>query len=145
MTRGAAASLTLHGLVVLFLGLLCGAPYGAGIVGGWADDAVRAWKLAHMEGVQNGILVIALAGVSGFLTLGRGEERIVLWGAILAAYGNVLGALLGAISGQRGLSPEGPLANWLVFAGFMFGMWGVLIAVPVAAKGAWTQLRASRT
>jgi hypothetical protein len=145
MTRDLAAKLTLHGLIVLFLGLLCGAPYGAGIVGGWGDDAVRAWKLAHLEGVQNGILVLALAGVSGFLSLRSGEAKVVLWGAILAAYGNVLGALLGALTGQRGLAPQGPLANWLVFLAFMFGMWGVLIAVPLAAKGAWTQLRAART
>lgn len=73
---------------MLFLGLLCGAPYGAAIVGGWGDEPVRAWKLAHMEGVQNG------------------------------------------------LAPEGPLANWVVFVAFMFGMWGVLIAVPLAAGGA---------
>ena len=144
MTRDAAVTLTLHGLIVLLLGLLCGAPYGAAIVGGWGDEAVRAWKLAHLEGVQNGILVLALAGVGGFLRLGRGEEKVVVWGAVLAAYGNVVGALLGALTGRRGLAPEGPLANWLVFVAFMFGMWGLLIAVPLAAKGAWTQLRAAR-
>jgi len=30
-----------------------------------------------------------------------------------------------------------------VFVAFMFGMWGVLIAVPVAAGGAWRRMRES--
>lgn len=141
MTQRNAARLALHGLVVLFLGLVCGAPYGAAIVGAWGDAPVQAWKLAHLEGVQNGILVLALAGVSGLLVLSPRQQGVVVWGAILAAYGNVLGALLGALSDQRGLAPQGPLANWLVFVAFMFGMWGVLLAVPVAARGVVAWLR----
>jgi hypothetical protein len=144
LTRRAATLLALHGLVVLLLGLLCGIPYGSAIVGGFGDEAVRAWNLAHLEGLENGILVLALAGASGFLELRSGEERVVLWSAVLAAYGNVVGAIVGALSGQRGLAPHGPLANWLVFVAFMFGMWGVLVAVPLAAKGAWTHLRSTR-
>jgi len=139
MTSRGAAQLTLHGLVVLFLGLLCGVPYGSAIVGGWGDEAVRAWKLAHMEGVQNGILLVALAGVGRFMLLTARGEAIVVWGATLAAWGNIVGAALGAVTGYRGLAPEGPLGNWLVFVAFMFGMWGVLLAVPAAALGvvAW--------
>lgn len=145
MTRRAAATLGLHGLIVLFLGLLCGIPYGSAIVGGWGDEPVRAWKLAHMEGVQNGILVVALAGLSGLLLLSERQEKAVVWGAVLAAYGNVVGAMIGALSGYRGLAPEGPLANWLVFVAFMFGMWGVLLAVPVAAYGTYAWLRSGRS
>ncbi|MEO8604098.1 MAG: hypothetical protein ABI629_16100 [bacterium] len=144
MTRRAAALLVLNGLLVLFVGLLAGAPFGAALVNGWGDDAVRAWKLAHLEGVQNGVMLLAFAAASSWITLGARGEQVVLWGAILAAWGNVLGAGLGAIVGQRGLAPQGPLGNWLVFIGFMFGMWGVLIAVPVAAAGAWRTLRADR-
>jgi hypothetical protein len=145
MSRQAAARLVLNGLVVLFIGLVAGAPYGAALVEGWGAEAERAWKLAHMEGVQNGIMILALAGASAWLSLGAVGERVVVWGAVLAAYGNTLGALLGALVGQRGLAPQGPLTNWLVFIGFMFGMWGVLIAVPVAAKGAWNRLREQGT
>ena len=141
MTRRAATLLALNGLVVLFLGLLAGAPYGAAIVGGWGAEAERAWKLAHGEGVQNGLLLLALAGASAWIALGGAAEKTVVWGAVLAAYGNVLGAGLGAIAGQRGLPLEGPASNWLVFVCFMFGMWGVLIALPVAAWGAWNRLR----
>lgn len=141
MSRQAAAMLTFNGLVVLLLGLIAGAPYGAALVGNWGEEAARAWKLAHAEGVLNGIMVLALAGCAHWLTLGRSAERVVVWGAVLAAYGNVIGATLGALTGQRGLAPQGPAANWLVFLAFMFGMWGVLIALPVAASGAWRQLR----
>ena len=144
MTQRAAATLAFNGLVVLLLGLLAGAPYGAAIVEGWGAEAERAWKLAHMEGVQNGILVLALAAGPAWLSLGSAAERAVVWGAIAAAYGNTIGGILGAVVGQRGLAPEGPLANWAVFVAFMFGMWGFLIAVPAAASGAWNRLRQSR-
>ena len=141
MSERAAAMLAFNGLIVLLLGLLAGAPYGAAIVQGWGAEAERAWKLAHMEGVQNGILVLALAAGAGWLSLGGAAERVVVWGAVLAAYGNTIGGILGAVLGYRGLAPEGPPANWAVFIAFMFGMWGLLIAVPVAAAGAWKRLR----
>lgn len=141
MRRRAAAMITLHGLLVLFAGLLAGAPYGAALVDGWGEEAARAWKLAHAEGVLNGLMLLALAGCAPWLALGRVGERLVVWGAVLAAWGNVIGATLGALTGQRGLAPRGPAANWLVFVAFMFGMWGVLVAVPVAAAAAWRQLR----
>jgi hypothetical protein len=139
MTSRGAAGLTLHGLLVLFLGLLCGIPFGTAIVSGWGDDAARAWKLAHLEGLQNGILLLALAGASRWMLLSSRQQSIVVWGAILAAWGNVIGAAIGALTGYRGLAPQGPFANWVVFVAFMFGMWGVLLAVPVAAAGvlAW--------
>ena len=141
MSERAAARLAFHGLVILLLGLLAGAPYGAAIVQGWGVEAERAWKLAHLEGVQNGILVLALAGAARLLSLANAAEKTVVWGAILAAYGNAIGGILGAVSGQRGLAPQGPVTNWIVFIAFMFGMWGLLIAVPVAAIGAWNRLR----
>lgn len=139
MTSRGAARLTLHGLLVLFLGLVCGIPFGSAIVSGWGDDAVRAWKLAHLEGMQNGILLLALAGASRWMILSARQQAIVLRGPILAAWGNIGGAVIGALTGYRGLAPQGPLANWLVFTAFMFGMWGVLVAIPVAVAGvlAW--------
>ena len=141
MSTRAAAMLTFHGLLVLFLGLVAGAPYGAAVVGGWGSAAERAWKLAHLEGVQNGILLLVLAGCSPWIAVAARGERLVVWGAVLAAYGNAIGGLLGALLGHRGLAPEGPLANWVVFVAFMFGMWGLLVAVPVAAGGAWRRWR----
>lgn len=141
MSRRAAALLACNGLLVLFAGLLAGAPYGAALVDGWGEEAARAWRLAHGEGVLNGLMLLALAGSAHLLPLGRVGERLVLWGAVLAAWGNVVGATLAALTGQRGLAPQGPTANWLVFIAFMFGMWGVLIAVPVAAAAAWRRWR----
>ena len=141
MSTRAAAMLTFHGLLILFVGLVAGAPYGAAVVGGWGSEAERAWRLAHMEGVQNGILLLALAGSSPWIKVTARRERVVAWGVIVAAYGNVIGGILGALLGYRGLAPQGPLANWVVFLAFMFGMWGLLVAVPVAAGGAWRRWR----
>ena len=79
MTRQAAAMLTFNGLVVLFLGLLAGAPYGAALVDGWGDEAARAWKLAHGEGVLNGLLTARLG------RLHATEENRVRPGGVVTA------------------------------------------------------------
>lgn len=142
MSRQAAAMITFNGLLVLLLGLLAGAPYGAALVNGWGDEAARAWKLAHGEGLLNGLMLLAIAACAPYLALSPRAERVVQWGAVLAAWGNIVGSILGALSGQRGLAPQGPAANWLVFIAFMFGMWGVLIAVPTAAAAAWRRMHA---
>lgn len=64
-----------------------------------------------MEGIQNGILVLALAGCGRFLRLGPGAAGVMTWAVVAAAYGNVLGAGLGAFVGERGLAPTGPRAT----------------------------------
>jgi hypothetical protein len=136
-----APTLALHGALVLLFGLLAGIPYGSAIVGDAGVEAVRAWKLAHMEGLLNGVLLLALAGVAPHLHLGEWPRRVMVWGVVLAAWGNLLGATLGALVGERGLEPRGPVANAAVFTAFMFGMWGVLFGVPIVARGAWAALR----
>ncbi|HEY8120470.1 MAG TPA: hypothetical protein VII78_04075 [Myxococcota bacterium] len=131
-----AASLVMHGVIVVLLGLLVGFPYASAITEGWGAEAERAWRTAHLEGVLNGMLVIVLGAAAPLLELSGMQQRWFRLAALATGYGNVLAAALGAASGARGLAPGGPLANWLVFALFSVAIAGVLAALALALVGA---------
>jgi hypothetical protein len=129
-------SLVGHGLVVILLGLLAGFPYALVVTGSLAG-AERAWRMAHLEGLLNGLLLVAIGAAGDSLALGARQARWLQWTLIVTAYGNVAGATLGAAAGERGLAPEGPLANFAVYALFMVAVAAVLVAISLAAWGAF--------
>lgn len=135
MDSSICSRLAFHGIVVVLLGLLAGFPYAFVVTGDLAGE-VRAWRMAHMEGVLNGLLMVAVAGAGGFLSLSARQARMVFWGLFAAGYGNVVASIVGATSGVRGLSPEGPAANAVVFALFTVAIAGVLLGLGLAALGA---------
>ena len=130
--------LALHGAITVFLGLVAGFPFALVILGDLAGEA-RAWHLAHMEGVTNGLMLWAVAGLGGLLRLGPGAARILVWALIFTAYGNVVASTLGALAGVRGLAPGGGLANTVAYAIYMAAIVAVLGAVALIARGAATR------
>jgi hypothetical protein len=132
----AAKSLVGHGLVVILLGLLIGFPYAL-VVTGSMPGSERAWRMAHLEGVLNGLMLLAIGAAGSSLSLSARESRWLEWSLIVTAYGNVIAAALGAASGERGLAPAGPVANFVVYAMFMAAVVAVLFAIGLAALGAF--------
>jgi hypothetical protein len=127
--------LAFHGAMAILLGLLAGFPFAFVVLGQMAGD-VRAWRMAHLEGVMNGLLLWAVAGLGGFLRLGDGAQRVLVWSLLVTAYGNTVASILGAGSGARGLAPGGPLANTTVYLLFMVALVAVFVAVGLVASGA---------
>jgi hypothetical protein len=136
MQNRTAATLVLHGVIVIALGLVAGFPYATAVTSGADAETVRAWRMAHLEGLLNGMLVVALGAATPLLQLRAAQERWLRVGALAAGYGNVLAASLGAATRVRGLVPEGPLANWIVYVGFVVAIGGVVLALAIAALGA---------
>ncbi|MFI5316873.1 MAG: hypothetical protein ACHQ6T_14325 [Myxococcota bacterium] len=133
-------SLVGHGLVVILLGLLIGFPYALVVTGSLAGEE-RAWRMAHLEGVLNGLLLIAVGAAGESLSLSARQARFLQWSLIATAYGNVLGAALGAAAGERGLTPAGPIANFAVYTLFMIAVAAVLAGIALAALGAFRRAR----
>ena len=134
------SSLVGHGLAVVVLGLLVGFPYASVISGGMAGSE-RAWRMAHLEGVLNGLLLVAIGAAGDSIALAPGRAKWLHRALVITAYGNVAGAVLGAATGERGLSPAGPLANFLVFALFSAAIVAVFVALGLAAAGAFRAAR----
>jgi len=133
--------IVLHGVIVMGLGLAAGIPYAAAIAGAQAEP-IRAWRMAHLEGVLNGLVAIALAAAGGQLVLSRREQRIFAFSVVGQAYGNVVGSILGAASGNRGLEPGGSLLNTAVYLLFMAAVLGIVVALVLAGLGAKRAARA---
>ena len=92
----------------------------------------RAWNMAHLEGITNGLLLMALAVVAPLLELSPKQARIVLWSAAITAWGFTLPAWANALVGTRGLAFDGGpfiggLANNLIY---LTG-WPAVLAVHV--------------
>jgi hypothetical protein len=132
------ARLVFHGAVVVMLGLLAGFPHAFVLTGQLVGEE-RAWRMAHLEGLLNGMLMMLAAAVAGSLVLTGSQQSWLLWSLVAAGYGNVIASVLGASVGVRGLALAGPPANvvmnllfWLAIAGILAGV-GLLIAGARAA------------
>jgi hypothetical protein len=135
------ARIVLHGVIVIALGLVAGIPYASAIASGQAEP-LRAWRMAHLEGVLNGLVAIALAAAGGVLVLNPRQQRVLALSVVGMAYGNVVASILGAATGNRGLVPVGPLVNMAVYLLFVASVVGVVVALALAGIGA---SRAART
>jgi hypothetical protein len=79
------------------------------------DGDYRGWVMAHLEGLLNGLLVIALAGVTLIRKpMKPGRERWFLPALLVMGWGNLLASILAPALGVRGIAANGDLANNLV-------------------------------
>lgn len=136
MEKKAQAVLIANGALVLLAGLAVGAPYGATVAASLAPDApadiaesVRAWRMAHLEGVLNGMLMIAAAAGAGFLALSRTSQSVIVWGLIVSGWTNIVASTISALTGGRGTGVTGFDWNTLDFLLFMAGIVGAVAAV----------------
>jgi (hydroxyamino)benzene mutase len=116
-----------HGMFLFLLGLLMG----------FAESHftnVRMGLAAHLEGVMNGILLLALGATWPHLQLQRSARAVAFWTALYSTYANWLFTTLAAIFGTGALSPitapgfkAQPWQEGLVTAGLMSV--GVVIVV----------------
>ncbi len=124
-----------HGAIVVLLGLIAGFPYTA-VVAGTLEGSERAWRMAHLEGVLNGLILFAVSGVWRRLSLDDNKKKIAAWALIVTGYGNVIAAVIGAASGNRGLAFQPPMANMLVFSLFLVAVIAVFVGLGLVAYGA---------
>jgi len=121
-----------HGAIVFLLGLLAGFPHAFVITGQMAGSE-RAWRMAHLEGVLNGLLLLVVAVIADRLVLGRRRGAILAWSLVIAGYGNVAASILAATWNVRGLGPAGPVTNVIVYILFMVAVVGVFVGMGLVA------------
>ena len=67
----------------------------------------RAWNMAHLEGITNGLLLMGLAALAPLLALSEKQGRVLFWSAIVTGWGFTLPAWANALAGTRGLAFDG--------------------------------------
>ena len=96
--KTANRALMWHGIFLLLLGLLTG----------FAEPRFanpRMGLAAHLEGVMNGTLLLALGAAWNEVQLKPGVKTLAYWTALYGAYANWLVATLAAVFGTAALSP----------------------------------------
>jgi len=135
-----ANALVFHGAVILFIGLLCGAPLGSAAVRGKSEEKVRAWRVAHSSLIMGGILLLAIGGVSAHLRLSAFASSVLVWALVASSYAFAVVLPLAARYGHRGLSFAPPLLNRAIYCGNMAGAGGLLVGTGMLLWGAYGSL-----
>jgi hypothetical protein len=107
MDRKLQSLMIAHGALVFLVGLLAGFPWAFLVIGKvvlwpipgaieWTVPGdVRAWRMAHLEGILNGLTLIGVAAVGDRLALGERAQRVVAWALVATAWGNVVASVIG--------------------------------------------------
>jgi len=102
----------------------------------------RAWIMAHLEGITNGLLLIAIAVASPYFKLGKRALNWLFYSSLTFAWMFTLPAIANAWFGTRGLAfGGGPFGDSLANNVIYLSGWPPIIAVHIAfgllAVGAW--------
>jgi len=142
------ARMIAHGALVFLVGLLAGFPFAffeLGKIVLWPIPGeipvsmpgdVRGWRMAHLEGILNGLTLIGVAAVMPTLRLSARERTIVAWALIVTAWGNIVASLIGPLSGGRGLEFGGGAANSVMYLLFVAAVVAVIVAMWLVFRGA---------
>ena len=132
-----------HALLVMVAALLAGFMLGFGLIGGLEVlpgtivsmpyyGSVDGWIRAHVGGLTNGLMVIAIALSFPFIPISQRMQRITAYGLIFVAWANTVFYWLGNAAANRALSiGDNPLGQSDVFGivGFVPALFGAVIAL----------------
>ncbi|NNL64622.1 MAG: hypothetical protein HKP30_00120 [Myxococcales bacterium] len=142
-------TLVAHGALVFLLGMAAGFPFAFEILGRielWPFPGrmpfdppgdLRGWRMAHLEGILNGLLLIGVAAVGPLLRLGARGAGWLKWGLLVCAWGNITASWIGPLSETRGLAFTGLSWNglvYLLFVAAIVGVIGAMVALFVGAR-----------
>jgi hypothetical protein len=123
-----ARYLVFHGTIILLIGLLCGAPYGRAINARAADHTVHSWRVAHLSLPIGAVLMFSVAPLLASFAVASQIKQLIAYLLIGSGYSFSVALPLGAMIGERGLSPRGPFKARVVFAGNLVGAVTSLLA-----------------
>jgi len=92
----------------------------------------RGWMMAHLEGLLNGLLMIAIAGATRLRIMGSGKERLLVASLLVAGWGNAVAAILAPLLGVRGMIFDSDFGNDFVAALFTAALIGSVAAMGIA-------------
>ena len=102
-----------------------------------------AWRMAHMEGITNGLLLWLTAAVLPMMPFHTKRKKWLTYAMLVITWTIVIASSLDPIfPNSRGLEFGGPITNQMAFFLFYVGVLGAMI---VPAWIAWRCLRPSQS
>jgi len=133
----ATSVLILNGAIVFFVGMLVGLPYGVLRVRGGSEDVLDDWRIAHVQNLQNGFLLLIVGVCTTYLDLSATLLTWMVYLLVAAAYCDMGAWLIRPITGHKGLVPSPPITNIGAFALFSLTLLGQFAGLGVFIVGAW--------
>jgi len=124
-----------HGSIVAFLGAISGLMFTF-VITGDIPGSIRAWHIAHLQGVMTGILIIAVSSALPHLQMDFKRCRLMAVFFVITGYCYAIGPVWGAIFGVRGIALTGPATNVVMFISNTVASISVLIGLGFAIFGA---------
>jgi hypothetical protein len=124
-----------HGAIVAFLGCLAGLAYTF-VVTGELAGSIRAWHLAHIQGVMIGILILAVSSLVNRVNLDDKKLWILAYAFVITGYCYSIGPVFGAVMGVRGIEPVLPVANIVFYVSNTIASLSVLVGLGMTIFGA---------
>ena len=146
MPRRLQRLLVAHGALVFLAGLVAGFPFAlleihAMTLG--SSDApppvpgdIRGWRMAHLEGVLNGLTCFAGAAIGPYLRLSPRGYAILAWSLVVTAWGNIIASFIGPLFGGRGLVLGTSVSNSLMYVLFVVAVITIVVALCLVYRGA---------
>ena len=107
-------------------------------VGQLVTGTERAWRMAHLEGVLNGLVAFLVACILPLLdNLSAPELRTLSSLVALTGYGNSVASVIAATFSVRGFVPAGSAANQATTGLFATAVGTVLYSAALIVKGVW--------
>ncbi|MFC6200041.1 hypothetical protein [Ponticaulis profundi] len=132
MTKNGFRICALQGVLMILAGMvLAGFPLAflvmEDVYGQNAPIAVggdyRGWIMAHLEGLLNGLLVIALSGVTLIRSpMQHGRQAWLVPSILIAGWGNTFAAILAPALSVRGMAANADIANNIVWGIFTIAL-----------------------
>jgi hypothetical protein len=132
-----ARQLAFHAVIVLGLGMIAGYFWGNAMGDPAASvTQANAWRLAHIEGFANGVLMLVVALSYPLVLPNQKAERLIRYGMIIVGYSNILASLYGGFFDARGTLPtaDSSVHDLVVFFGFMPGVVAIFIVLGAMAS-----------
>ncbi|MEM1186951.1 MAG: hypothetical protein AAGI72_00410 [Pseudomonadota bacterium] len=107
----------------------------------------RAWNMAHLEAITNGLILIVIGLAGPYIRLPAVAQMLLFWGSVAFAWLFTLPAFANAVFGTRGLEfgggpfPGDVTINNIIFLTGWPAMIGVHIALPLLVWGVWQHYR----
>ena len=146
MSDEAWRRVALHAILIMVFGMVVGGapltlfvihqaylPHTAVAVPG----DIRGWKMAHLEGLLNGLFLLGLGVASRVRPLAPARERWLVRGLLVSGWGNSVASGLAPILGVRGMAMNSDPSNDLVALMFTIALVGTLVAVGLIIAHLW--------
>ncbi len=135
-TNNYARQIAFHAVVILALGMISGFIWG-NVMSDPSQTLTRAaaWRLAHIEGFANGVLMLVVALSYSLVQPTGRAEQLIRYGIIITGYSNIFASMYGGVFDARGLMPsaQSSVHDLVVFFAFMPGVIAIFVVLGAMA------------